>query len=107
MVSPGWRLAAESEPKTPVPPVGDTTLTSKNITGVEREEPALRASAPHKDHKASYIKQRRAKARIPANKYSQVPAWAAKMFETNWQDKAFGYQYKTYLLNRSRSSRKS
>ena len=103
MVSPGWRLAAESEPKTPVPPVGDTTLPSKNITGVEPEELALRASAPHKD---GSIKQRRAKARIPANKYSQVPAWAAKMFETNWQDKAFAYQYETHSLNR-RSSRKS
>jgi hypothetical protein len=86
---------AESEPKTPVPPVGDTTLPSKNITGVEPEEPTLRASAPHKD---GSVKQRRAKARIPANKYSQTPAWAAKMFETNWQDKAFAYQYETHSL---------
>ena len=80
---------AESEPKTPVPPVGDTTLPSKNITGVEPEEPTLRASAPHKD---GSIKQRRAKARTPANKYSQAPGWAAKMFETPWQSKAFAFQ---------------
>ena len=88
-------VTAASEPKTPVPPVGDTTPPSKNITGVEPEEPTLRASAPHKD---GSIKQRRAKARIPANKYSQTPAWAAKMFETNWQDKAFAYQYETHSL---------
>jgi len=80
---------AESEPKTPVPPVGDTTLPSKNITGVEPEEPTLRASAAHKD---GSIKQRRAKARTPANKYSQAPRWAAKMFETPWQSKAFAFQ---------------
>ena len=72
-----------SQPEPPLPPVGNTTLTSKNITAVE-------TGTPHRDFS---IKRRRAKARIPANKYSQAPAWAAKMFETNWQDKAFAYQY--------------
>jgi len=94
----------ESQPDPPLSHVANTTLTSKNITAVEPEGPALRAGAPDRDVS---IKRRRAKARIPANKYSQVPAWAAKMFETNWQDKAFAYQYETHSLNRSRSSRKS
>ena len=93
-----------SQPEPPLPPVANTTLISKNITAIEPEGPALRAGAPDRDVS---IKRRRAKARIPANKYSQVPAWAAKMFETNWQDKAFAYQYETHSLNRSRSSRKS
>ena len=94
----------ESQPEPPLSRVANTTLTSKNITAIEPEGPALRAGAPDRD---ASIKRRRAKARIPANKYSQVPAWAAKMFETNWQDKAFAYQYETHSLNRSRSSRKS
>ena len=73
----------DGRPEPPLPPVGNTTLTSKNIAAVE-------AGTPHRDLS---IKRRRAKARIPANKYSQAPAWAAKMFEMNWQDKAFAYQY--------------
>ena len=40
----------ESEPETPLPPVANTTLPSKNITAVEPEEPALRAGAPHRLH---------------------------------------------------------
>jgi hypothetical protein len=94
----------ESQPEPPLSPVANTMLTSKNITAVEPEGLALRAGAPDRD---VAIKRRHAKVRIPANKYSQVPAWAAKMFETNWQDKAFAYQYETHLPNRSRSSRKS
>ena len=75
--------AEDSQPEPPLPPVGNTTLTSKNITAVE-------TGTPHRDFS---IKRRRARARIPANKSSQTPAWAAKMFEANWQDKAFAYQY--------------
>ncbi len=91
--SPQAKIAAatvEGESKTPLPPASDTMLPSKDITSVEPEEPALRRSAQH-EHGS--IKQHRAKARTRANKYSQVPLWAAKMFETNWQDKAFAYQY--------------
>jgi len=39
--------------------------------------------------------QRRAKAiaqRDPSNKYHQVPKGAEKMFDANWQNKAFAYQ---------------
>ena len=75
--------AGGSQTEPPLRPIGNMTLTSKNITAVE-------TGTPHRDFS---IKRRRAKARIPANKYSQAPAWAAKMFETNWQDKAFSYQY--------------
>jgi hypothetical protein len=103
---PGAEIAAatvEGEPETPLPPVGDTMLPSKDITSVKPEEPALRGNPVHKQVS---INQRRVKARTTAtltaassapklyspNKYSQVPGWAAKMFETNWQDKAFAYQ---------------
>jgi hypothetical protein len=92
----------ESEPETPLPPLGATTLPLKDNTGVESEEPAPRASAPRK--RAS-IKQHRAKAHTPAtrnapsapklyspNKYAQIPGWAAKMYETPWQNKAFSFQ---------------
>jgi hypothetical protein len=82
----------ESQPEPPLSPVANRTLTSKNITP---DGPALRARASHR-HVS--IKRHRAKARIPADKYRQAPAWAAKMFETNWQDKAFAYQYETHSL---------
>ena len=102
----GAEIAAatvEGEPETPLPPVGDTMLPSKDITSVKPEEPALRGNPVHKQVS---INQRRVKARTTAtltaassapklyspNKYSQVPGWAVKMFETNWQNKAFAYQ---------------
>ncbi len=101
---PGAEIAAtvEGEPEAPLPPVG-MMLPSKDIASVEPEEPALRGNPAHKQVS---IKQRRAKARITAaltaassspklyspNKYSRVPGWAVKMFETNWQNKAFAYQ---------------
>ena len=102
---PGAEIAAtvEGEPETPLPPVGDTMLPSKDITSVKPEEPALRGNPVHKQVS---INQRRVKDRTTAtltaassapklyspNKYSQVPGWAVKMFETNWQNKAFAYQ---------------
>ena len=76
---PPWRAS----PSRRCHPSANTTLPSKNIT-------AVKTGTPRRDFS---IKRRRAKARIPADKYSQAPAWAAKMFETNWQDKAFAYQY--------------
>jgi hypothetical protein len=103
---PGAEIAAatvEGEPETPLPPAGDTMLPSKDITSAEPAEPALRGNPVHKQVS---INQRRVKGRTTGtltaassapklyspNKYSQVPGWAAKMFETNWQDKAFAYQ---------------
>jgi hypothetical protein len=79
------------------------TVEGDDITGVEPEEPALRASPAREQ---ASIEQRPARARTPAtltaassapklyspNKYRQVPSWAAKMFDTNWQGKAFAYQ---------------
>jgi hypothetical protein len=89
----------ENEPETPLPPVGSTTHPLKDIA-VDPEEPAPRAHTPHKHFPS---KQRGAKTRGPAsrstvpklyspNKYAQVPGWAAKMFETPWQTKAFSFQ---------------
>jgi hypothetical protein len=90
----------EGEPETPLPPVDNT---SRDITGVEPEEPALSASSAHR--KVS-IKQRRAGARTTEartsasaalklyspDKRHQVPSGAAKMFDANWQPKAFAYE---------------
>jgi hypothetical protein len=95
----------ESEPEAPLP---HTTLPTKDMIGVDPEE-TPRASGPHKNIS---IKRRRTKARAIAphnaapsalklyssNKYAHVPGWAAKMFETNWQHKAFAYQYETHSL---------
>jgi hypothetical protein len=92
-----------SPPEPPLPPVANTTLTSKNITAVEPEGPALRAGASHR-HVS--IKRRRANARIQTNEYNQAPGWAAKMFETNWQAKAFAYQYETHSLPKSARDRR-
>ena len=93
----------ESGPEAPPPPVSDTTLASKDNTGVEPEKPTSRASPSHKQVS---VKQRRARARTPVppnatppssklyspDNYAQVPGWAAKMFETPWQNKAFAFR---------------
>ncbi len=88
MGPPGVEIAAttiESEPEPPPPSVADTTSPSKNIASVEPAEQELRAGGHS-------IKRRRAKTFIPTNKYSQAPSWAAKMFETPWQSRAFAFQ---------------
>ena len=102
---PQTRIAAatvESEPQPPLPPVGSTTLPLKDVA-VEPEEPAPHVQAPRKHIP---IKARDAKPRAKGprnaapsaprlyspNKYAQVPGWAAKMFETPWQTKAFSFQ---------------
>ena len=91
------------ETKSPLPSVGATTLPLKDITSVEPQERALRANHSHKQVS---IKQLRARARTPAtqnatpsspklnspNEEAQVPGWAAKMFETPWQNKAFAFR---------------
>lgn len=91
--SPQAAIAAatvESDPA--LPPVGDTTHPSENITVVEPEESTLRAR--HVRIKGRHVptEQRRVKGLTPANTYSQAPHWAAKMFDSNWQSKAFAYQ---------------
>jgi len=75
---------AESESEPPPPSAADTTSPSKNIASAEPAEQELRAGA--------HSIKRRAKTRILTNKYSQAPAWAAKMFETPWQSRAFAFQ---------------
>ncbi len=93
---------ADGEPEAPLPPVGATTLPLKDVADVDPDEPAPSASAPHRH---VIITPHRAKARAPAtraapsapklyapNKYRRVPGWAAKMFETPWQTRAFAFQ---------------
>lgn len=103
-VPPQTDIAAatvESEPEPPLPPVGSTTPL-KDIA-VDPEESAPRVQVPRKHIP---IKARDAKPRAKGsrnagpsaprlyspNKYAQVPGWAAKMFETPWQTKAFSFQ---------------
>ncbi len=92
----------ESEPQPPLPPVGSTTLPLKDVA-VDPEEPAPRVQAPRKhipikarDAKPRARGSRNAAPSAPRlyspNKYAQVPGWAAKMFETPWQTKAFSFQ---------------
>lgn len=100
----GWSRAAavEGELETPLRPMGDA-IPPSSITGVETEKPALTArSAPRQ----TSIKQRRTRAGATGartassaapklyspNKYHQVPLGAEKMFDANWQPKAFVYQ---------------
>ena len=82
--------------------MGSTTVPLKDVA-VDPEEPAPRVQAPRKHIP---IKARDAKPRAKGprnaapsaprlyspNKYAQVPGWAAKMFETPWQTKAFSFQ---------------
>jgi hypothetical protein len=93
----------EGELETPLRPMGDAIPSSRNITGVEPEDPALSARSPPRQVS---IKQHRTRARTPGartaasaapklyspNKYHQVPRGAEKMFDANWQPKAFAYQ---------------
>jgi hypothetical protein len=92
----------ESEPEPPLSPVGSTTLPLKDVA-VDPEEPAPRVQAPRKhipikarDAKPRAKGSRNAAPSAPRlyspNKYAQVPGWAAKMFETPWQTKAFSFQ---------------
>jgi hypothetical protein len=84
--------AVEGELEIPFRPMGDATPPT-GITGVKSEEPAPSV-------------RRRTRARITGartatsaaqklyspNKYHQVPRGAEKMFDANWQPKAFAYQ---------------
>jgi hypothetical protein len=83
----------ESEPEPPLPPVG-----SLKDVAVDPEESAPRVQVPLKarDAKPRAKGSRNAGPSAPRlyspNKYAQVPSWAAKMFETPWQTKAFSFQ---------------
>jgi hypothetical protein len=90
----------ESEPEAPLPPVGATALPLKDITAEDSYDPTPPARPAHKH---VTVKQRAAKVRRAAprnaapklyssNKYAQIPGWAAKMYETPWQNKAFSFQ---------------
>ena len=85
---------AADEIETPLSQEGDPMVPSKAITGLGPKKPALSASSAHTP---ASTKQRRARTSstpklYSPNKYHQVPSWAEKMFEANWQPKAFVYQ---------------
>ena len=93
MGQPAPDTAAE-ERETPPSAGGDPMVPSKAITGLGPEKPALSASSAHTP---ASTKQRRARTSSTSklyapNKHHQVPIWAEKMFEANWQPKAFVYQ---------------
>lgn len=94
--------AVQGELEAPFRPMGDATRPT-GFTAVEPKEPALSVrSAPRQ----ASIKQRRTRARITGartatsaapklyspDRYHQVPHGAEKMFDANWQPKAFVYQ---------------
>ena len=91
----------EGELVTPLRPMGDA-IPPSSIAGVEPEEPALSArSAPRQVSTKQRTGARTTGARTAAsaapklyspNKYHQVPHGAEKMFDANWQPKAFAYQ---------------
>jgi hypothetical protein len=92
---PGGEIAAATVGSELETPPGTTMLPSQDITAVESGGPALRQN-PTQNQVS--IKQRRARvASSPPKLYSpsrssHVPGWAAKMFETPWQNKAFAFQ---------------
>lgn len=99
--APKTEIAAatvESEPAVPLPPVGATALPLKDITAEDSYDPTPPTRTQHR-----HVKQRASKVRkgVPRNaapklyspnKYAQIPGWAAKMYETPWQNKAFSFQ---------------
>jgi hypothetical protein len=101
--APKTEIAAatvESEPEAPLPPVGATALPLKDITAEDSYDPMPPARPAHKH---VTVKQRAAKVRKAAprnaapklyapNRYAQIPGWAAKMYESPWQNKAFSFQ---------------
>jgi len=88
----------DSEPAAPLPPVGATTVPLKDITAEDSYDPAPAARTPDRHVKQHAARVRRGAPRNAAprlyspNKYAQVPGWAAKMYETPWQNKAFSFQ---------------
>ena len=89
----------ESEPEAPLPPVSVTALPLKDITAEDSYDP----TPPARMHKHVTVKQRAAKVRkagprnaaprlYSPNKYAQIPVWAAKMYESPWQTRAFSFQ---------------
>jgi hypothetical protein len=101
--APSTEIAAatvESEPETSVPPVGATTVPLKDITAEDSYDQAPPARTVHKH---LTVKQRAARVRKAAprtaapklyapNKYAKIPRWAAKMYDSPWQNKAFSFQ---------------
>lgn len=86
--------ALEGELETPFRPAGEATPPSTDITSVDSKEPALGAIPAHtqastKQHRA---KTSSAQKLYSPDKYHQVPRGAEKMFDANWQPKAFAYQ---------------
>ncbi len=91
----------ESEPKTPLLPVGATTLPLKDIGAEDSFDSTPPSRAVHK-HSAAKHSAAKARRIVPRNasapklyspdKYHVVPRWAAKMYESPWQNKAFSFQ---------------
>ncbi len=76
----------EKEPEASLPSAGDTTSPLDAGQSAEREA-RTRVQRSHI--------QRRTPTRAIAGsiaKYHEVPGWSAKMYDGNWQPKAFAFQ---------------
>jgi hypothetical protein len=78
---------SEKDPETSLPPAGDTTgsLDAAQPASHEVRTRLQRSGIQH-----------RPPARAidgPIAKYHKVPSWSAKMYDGNWQPKAFAFQH--------------
>jgi hypothetical protein len=101
--APSTEVAAatiDSEPVTPPAAVADTPRPLSAATAEDNYDPAPEVRTPrrHIGAKPRAAKVRRSAPRTAApklyssNKYHATPSWAAKMYETPWQNKAFAFQ---------------
>jgi hypothetical protein len=100
---PGTEVAAatiDSEPVTPPPIVADTPRQLSSTATEDNYDPApeVRTARKHISVKPRASKVRKSAPRTAApklyapDKYHAVPRWAAQMYETPWQSKAFAFQ---------------
>ncbi len=77
----------EKEPEASLPSAGDTTAPLDTVQPAEHE-PRTTGQCGRIQHRAPI----RAIGRSSA-KYHEVPSWSAKMYDGNWQPKAFAFQH--------------
>jgi len=101
--APSTEIAAatiDTEPVTPPPAVADTPRPLSSAASEDNYDPAPEVRTPrrHIGVKPRASKVRRGAPRTAAPKlyapdnHHATPRWAAKMYETPWQNKAFSFQ---------------
>jgi len=82
--SPPSVLAIERTPTNEVAAI-DIPIRKPKLSGMKRHH--VQSQAPRKTARV----RRKVK---PTQSSAQIPPWARKMYEGNWQDRAFSYQYR-------------